>query len=426
VTVATRIYLASILSLGFSHCTEQSQVASQRMTGTAEENIENEVQVGEQTEDQPDPVTSSPIDPANVGAATEAAAAEALTTLALRSDLLDGFVNLQEHNNPAELLTGLSTEEFILIQYAVIADSIACDGAVQFSVDLPSMADPLLANAGTYKICIAFHKSESLIAYGASAGFVIDFTAPAFESVALVNAAADGLINSSEHLQHQAMLGNIEGSDISEAKYKLVPSASNCDEQLEYGIDIPASDSSDFAMDGGYKICLRLQDIAGNVSYAVSGGIALFRVSPTALLSGTPTGTNLVVSPDITVSGIDVSHYRYKVGLAAETDCGIVTAYSVEQATAIHITTSLSAIGDGVLKICVVGRNSEGNWQALDSATSATWTKDTTAPVFSSLALANAALDGIVTGTERALTTALGEHCLPVARPPANIDWSQA
>ena len=114
-------------------------------------------------------------------------------------------------------------------------------------------------------------------------------------------------------------------------------------------------------------------------------------VRPTATLAQAPTATNSVTALEVTVAGADVTHYKYKLRETASASCSVATGYSAEVSVGAKITDSLAAIPDGALEICVIGRDLHGNWQTEATATSAAWTKDTTAAI--------ATISGNPTGT---------------------------
>ena len=97
--------------------------------------------------------------------------------------------------------------------------------------------------------------------------------------------------------------------------------------------------------------------------------------APTATLSGAPSGTSGVTTLAVTVAGTDVTHYKHKT--VTGTTC-TATGYGSETAIATSITDDISSLADGSIILCVLGRDTAGNWQTV--ATSATWTKDATAP----------------------------------------------
>jgi hypothetical protein len=141
--------------------------------------------------------------------------------------------------------------------------------------------------------------------------------------------------------------------------------------------------------DGSITLNASLQDAAGNAGSAARSLIKDTSV-PTAVLSGTPTSPSNATALNATVGGSGVTAYKFKVGLAATTDCSATTDYSAEIASSTLITSSISAQADGNLKICAVARNAAGNYQYLSSPTSYTWLKDTSVAAFSGLAISPA------------------------------------
>jgi hypothetical protein len=75
------------------------------------------------------------------------------------------------------------------------------------------------------------------------------------------------------------------------------------------------------------------------------------------------------MTTDITVAGVDVTYYKYKLDSAS---------YSSETPVATHIT--LSGLADGPHTLSVIGRDVAGNLQAEGTATIHSWTIDKTAP----------------------------------------------
>ena len=126
--------------------------------------------------------------------------------------------------------------------------------------------------------------------------------------------------------------------------------------------------------EGSITITASGTDTGGN-SGSGTKTVTYDKTAPTATTSGEPSGTNNTVTLDVTVAGTGVTHYKHKV--AAGTTC-TATGYGSETAVATKITDSISSLADGSVVLCVLGKDAAGNWQT--SATSASWTKDATAP----------------------------------------------
>ena len=112
-------------------------------------------------------------------------------------------------------------------------------------------------------------------------------------------------------------------------------------------------------------------DAAGNHGQATLT-VNVTKVPNVALaqLSGVPASLTNSRSADITVSGANVTQYKYSV------DGG---ALSGATPIATHIT--LSSLNDGDHTVGVLGGNSDGEFQDPATPTPATWTVDATAPV---------------------------------------------
>jgi hypothetical protein len=98
-------------------------------------------------------------------------------------------------------------------------------------------------------------------------------------------------------------------------------------------------------------------------------------------LSGVPTGQSATTSLSVMVSGPAVASYRFKVGSAAQIDCAEPLGYSVSQPISAPLVASITSQPDGLIRLCVLARNSSGTEQRLTQATQATWAKDTATPM---------------------------------------------
>lgn len=102
-----------------------------------------------------------------------------------------------------------------------------------------------------------------------------------------------------------------------------------------------------------------------------------------AILSNVPLGADPTDVLNITVTGLDVVAYKYKLGLYASTDCSSNTGYSSEIPAATAITDDISAQPKySIMKICVLGKDSAGNWQKTFAVTQAQWHYSENVPSF--------------------------------------------
>ncbi|NLD28181.1 MAG: hypothetical protein GX659_05180, partial [Myxococcales bacterium] len=182
---------------------------------------------------------------------------------------------------------------------------------------------------------------------------------------------------------------SVGGIGVLEYSYDLLTGAENCS-AASYGewtvVSTPIT--SEIGEDGEKILCVRGRDEAGNIQTdPTSHSWTNKTTAPIASLSGTPSGSSKAISLDVTISGDGVSHYRHKVGAAGSTSCSVEEGYSSEQSAGLKITSDISGIPDGSIRLCVISRDVVGNWQGFDSATEATWTKDTVAPSITGAAL---------------------------------------
>lgn len=96
-----------------------------------------------------------------------------------------------------------------------------------------------------------------------------------------------------------------------------------------------------------------------------------------ANFSGQPTRVSAAIVLNIDVFGDNLTVYKYKVQSTSTIDCSDSTGYSGEVNIATNITDNISSFSNGTnLTICIVGKNSVGNWQPYSLATQYMWTKD--------------------------------------------------
>ena len=184
---------------------------------------------------------------------------------------------------------------------------------------------------------------------------------------------------------------SIAGTDVVEYKYRIRASADTaCSDTTDYGsataVATPITDSISAKADGAIELCVIGKDSSGNwqaEALATAASWAKDTTAPTATTSNAPSGTSATTSLDVTIAGTEVTHYKYKIRASADSACSVSTGYSTEVAVATHITDDITAKADGAMELCVIGRDSIGNWKAESAATSANWTKNTVPPTAS-------------------------------------------
>lgn len=137
-----------------------------------------------------------------------------------------------------------------------------------------------------------------------------------------------------------------------------------------------------------YYYQIRSVDKVGNPSSSVSSSSwiatsnsAIDSLDPNykAILSSLPMTVDSVNPLNISVSGVSVTHYKYKLGISGSIDCSAAVNYSAGSIpVATPITHDLSSYPDGTsLTLCVRGGQSGVAFQAPSVSSSFSWIKDT-------------------------------------------------
>ncbi len=90
---------------------------------------------------------------------------------------------------------------------------------------------------------------------------------------------------------------------------------------------------------------------------------------PVAVIGGTPTSPTNQTSAELTISGQNITNYKYRL------DNG---SWSASRSVATHIV--LSGLAEGSHTLAVIGQDNWGNWQTEAMATTITWEVKTSAP----------------------------------------------
>jgi hypothetical protein len=138
--------------------------------------------------------------------------------------------------------------------------------------------------------------------------------------------------------------------------------------------------------EGDVALTVNLSDAAGNAATQKSISLTKDSLAPTATLTGALSGVSRITDLNVTVGGTDVATYRYKIGSTDSTNCSVTSDYFSLITSAVPITDNVSALAEGSVTLCVLGRDAAGNSQA--TATVATWVKDTLVSPFTQLTLA--------------------------------------
>lgn len=142
-------------------------------------------------------------------------------------------------------------------------------------------------------------------------------------------------------------------------------------------------------VDGALTLNVKIIDEAGNESLLATRNLIKSSSGVAAVLAGHPLSITKLSTFSFTVSGVDITHYKY--ALAKSITCasavysnliavGNPITYSTIVGTGGFRATPGLLDNDGVYRLCVIGKNSVGTYQAVGSATSYAWELDQTVP----------------------------------------------
>jgi hypothetical protein len=113
-----------------------------------------------------------------------------------------------------------------------------------------------------------------------------------------------------------------------------------------------------------------------------------------ATVAGQPSGLNNVKSLNVSVGGVGVTQYKYKI--VNSYTCNSTDGYSSPRSAALAIRDDIAALADGLVYLCVIAGNASDVFQSVGSATSVSWTKSTLpppSPQFNGIVSSNRALN---------------------------------
>lgn len=315
----------------------------------------------------------------------------------------DGFISSSDHGSSSPLVTNLVGSNYDTAKYGLVTGATTCDAAVTFAASVPSSDDASISSDGeTYKVCVELSDAAgNPKAYGSSATFTYDNSAPVFTSISLANAAADSYLNQAESSLTTDVAGSLVATGYGTVNYALVTSGTTCGLPLTWVSSVPKANDSLFTTNEAYKVCVQLIDLAGNTAYGASANITFDNVAPVftsvdlangasdTYMSATDATSGLAMVQSLTGSGYDVS--QYKLVLSSAT-CSVQTGFAGTS----PIGTDFATL-NGDYKVCVKLADNAGN---VTYGASATIHVDTTPPAFTSISLANDATDGYINAAE--------------------------
>ncbi|NBQ53019.1 MAG: hypothetical protein EBU49_05500 [Proteobacteria bacterium] len=244
--------------------------------------------------------------------------------LALQVPAADAYLNAYDRISSNPLVSIATINESGSVEYTVSSGS--CSSASGYVASVPTANTNGITGDGTWKVCVKMTDSAGNIAYDNSSEILVDTSGPAFTSLGLANAASNGYVTLLETAGSTDLAGSLLASGYVTVDYKLVSASTTCGSPLVFGV-LPKSDSSDFSGDGSYKVCARLVDSAGNMSFGSTGSFILDTAAPsftslalanTALdgyLNSSDRSAGTGITGTLTASGQDTA--TYKIALAS-------------------------------------------------------------------------------------------------------------
>lgn len=207
-----------------------------------------------------------------------------------------------------------------------------------------------------------------------------DTSAPVISDFPLTGAAADGFLNGAEHATPQTVSSGVAADESITSRYAVIAGSAACDATAPFQTTLPLSDDVAFSPDDVYRLCAEVTDALGYLAYALSDPITVDTAAPTASAAGLPAPLSRDQMLSVSVSGPEVSHYRYKIGTATTITCAEAEGYSALIPVNILIAESLQPWPNDDLKLCVTGADIAGNEQPTASASEFNWTIDRVPP----------------------------------------------
>lgn len=271
-----------------------------------------------------------------------------------------------------DLVSIYNASKYVTIDYSLITEGSACNAGNTYSAVIPRKSD--LVTNGNYQVCTKLFDGTTT-RYVKSSVIHYSAVSPIFTSIDLVSA-------SGVHLKDivaapASLVNNLVGSNYSNSYYALVDSATTCNDSITYSEIIPRTDSPLFNNAGMYKVCVALSNQSGQKVFGASSDFSYSKDSVYAKINNAPEGISSEVILNVTINGTLLDNYKYKIGESASVDCKVSAGYSASIPAATPITNDITALANGLIKLCVLGLNNDGKNQIAAQPTVHTWTKNT-------------------------------------------------
>jgi photosystem II stability/assembly factor-like uncharacterized protein len=284
-------------------------------------------------------------------------------------------------SNP--IIVNTIEDEFVSSEYALIPAGSTCDETLTFSSTIPRTDDPALASNGSYQVCVKLTDASSVVSFERSPVFKVDADMPSAGSIGLIGDLGDLILRRHEHLDHVTPIADgITGANLDIEAFAIIRDTETCDGSKAFSYAIPNSSLEDqfVSIDSGpWKICGRVTDAASNgASYVSSPVFTYDDTAVYATLSNLPKPITNDLDLNVTVGGVGVTSYRYKLTTTLG-GCKSETGYSSEQLVSTPITDSLLSFkttgktNTSLVNLCVVANNGTDGWQPFSEATTHTF-----------------------------------------------------
>lgn len=323
------------------------------------------------------------------------------TSLTWVAEAADGSINDSEKLGTAALWS-LVASDYASAAYTLALDaqggSLVCGTSQTYNQGSVPRATELTSD-GEWTVCLKLSDSFGNVSYGKGETVIRDVTPPTAVSIFLSGDAVDGMINQSEMASTQEMW-TVSGVSAGSVLTYTVPlsGSPSCSSSQSYS-EMTIARASTLATDGSFVICVRVSDIAGNAVYVQSPSVLRDTQAPFLSVSlvneAADTFINLSEqsssSPLVIASLSDTGTLSYSGVLSSSSSCHAGHTYSGS------VPAASSLGGDGTFIVCVRATDPAGNEAYLPSPS---FTRDTSAPVITSIDLHPNLADGYLNAAE--------------------------
>ena len=327
----------------------------------------------------------------------------------LTTEAADGYINIADDALTTAVANAATGNNFSGVEYKIIADGNACEGATGYSTSIPNYNDAGFSDGSAYRICAKLDDGgANPNAYGTTNAFVIDTTVPSLSGVTLSTEAGDGALNAADKGLGTVAVASLTGV-YDEDDYKIITDGGTCDDTTTMTATSPLHNDAAFTDGNDFQVCVRVSDSAGNTNYLASATIAVDTMAPNiaSVTLSAQAGDGYLNAADaglttdavsVSVSGEDTVYYKI---IADGANCDGSTS---GMTTTIPDHDNGAFVNGSSFDICVKASDNAGNTDAYMRSSGAI-AVDTTAPNIASVTLSAEAGDGHLNIADAALTS---------------------